>query len=412
MVSGKQLSKKQEEGLCLENNKKSRTMLIGAAFLMGVTAAGPGFLTQTAVFTQQYGASYSTIILLTIIVDVIAQVNVWRIVIASGKYGQEIANDVVPGLGTFVAILVFIGGIAFNIGNIAGTGMALNTMLGIDVRIGAAISAIIAIAIFLSKEFGNVMDKFAIVLGILKILLALFVAIAIHPPVGEAVSRTFVPQKFSFLPLVTLVGGTVGGYITFSGSHRYLQGNKKGIEFVKEATISAVLGILIAFILSYILFLGDLGTVVKGIKFDPINPAATPFRVVAGTFGYRLFGLMLWAAGSVSIVGCSFTSLSFIRTFFKSVEEHFQKFIVGFIVFCTIVFVTVGKPVSLLIFAGAVNGLILPLTLGSMLLASRNKNIVGEYRHPIVLLILGIFVFLLTLYGGISSLSGIKQLFK
>lgn len=47
-----------------------------------------------------------------------------------------------------------------------------------------------------------------------------------------------------------------------------------------------------------------------------------------------------------------------------------------------------------------------------MLLASRNKKIVGDYQRPTILLVLGIVVFLLTVYGGINSLSGIAQLFK
>lgn len=396
----------------MKNGKYSLSMLVGAAFLMATSAIGPGFLTQTAVFTEKYLASFSAIILLTIIVDIIAQVNIWRIIIAAGKYGQEIANDVLHGLGYFIALLVFIGGIAFNIGNIAGTGMAFNTMFGIDPRIGSAISAIIAIAIFLSKEFGNVMDRFAQVLGALMILLATYVAIAAHPPVGEVIIRTVVPNKFEFLPMITLIGGSVGGYITFAGGHRLLQGGMKGIEAVNNATKSATLGIVVAAIMRYVLFFGALGVAVKGVKFDLVNPAATPFLTTAGTLGYKMFGLVLWAAAATSVVGCSFTSLSFIRTFFKSVDKHFEKYIIGFIVFCTIVFVTVGKPVSLLIFAGAINGLILPLTLGSMLLASRSKKIIGDYQHPAILTILGIFVFLLTLYGGISSLSEIAQLFK
>ncbi|WKV07993.1 hypothetical protein Q2T46_10600 [Thermoanaerobacterium sp. CMT5567-10] len=67
----------------MKNGKYSSSMLVGAAFLMATSAIGPGFLTQTAVFTEKYLASFSTIILITIIVDIIAQVNIWRIIIAA-----------------------------------------------------------------------------------------------------------------------------------------------------------------------------------------------------------------------------------------------------------------------------------------------------------------------------------------
>ncbi|AYO31896.1 MAG: hypothetical protein PWR06_1358 [Thermoanaerobacteraceae bacterium] len=403
---------KTKEELNLEKKPYSLSMLVGAAFLMATSAIGPGFLTQTAVFTQKYLASFSAIILITIIVDIIVQINIWRIIVAAGKRGQEIANDVLPGLGYFISLIVMIGGIAFNIGNIAGTGMGLNTLFGIDARVGAAISGIICILIFLSKEIGNAMDRFAQILGVLMILLAVYVAAAAHPPLAQAAVQTFAPSKFEFLPMITLIGGSVGGYITFAGGHRLIEGNMKGGAAVGEATKSATLGILVAGIMRYALFFGALGIALKGIKFDPVNPAATPFLNVAGTVGYKIFGLVLWSAAATSVVGCSFTSLSFIKTFFKPVEEHFSKFIIGFIVFCTLFFILVGKPVTLLILAGAINGLILPLTLGSMLLACRNKKIVGDYHHPTLLIVLGILVFILTLYGGISSLSGINQLFK
>ena len=72
-----------------ENNinikKKSNWgVLIGASFLMATSAIGPGFLTQTAVFTETFKANLGFIILLTIIVDFVAQLNIWRVIGVSG----------------------------------------------------------------------------------------------------------------------------------------------------------------------------------------------------------------------------------------------------------------------------------------------------------------------------------------
>ena len=70
----------------------------------------------------------------------------------------------------------------------------------------------------------------------------------------------------------------------------------------------------------------------------------------------------------------------------------------------------IGQPAKLLVLAGSLNGLILPVTLGTILLASRRKDIVGEYKHPIWLLVFGIIVVILTAYGGWVSLQNIKNL--
>jgi Mn2+/Fe2+ NRAMP family transporter len=106
--------------------------------------------------------------------------------------------------------------------------------------------------------------------------------------------------EFDFLPAVTLLGGTVGGYITFSGAHRLLDAGVKGIESLPQTSRSAVSGILIAALMRVLLFLAVLGVVVKGTALDPANPPASAFAAGAGQLGYKLFGVVLWSAAALS----------------------------------------------------------------------------------------------------------------
>lgn len=57
-------------------HRQLRNAAIGGAFLMAMSAVGPGFLTQTATFTQSEGANFGFAILICIIVDVIVQLNI------------------------------------------------------------------------------------------------------------------------------------------------------------------------------------------------------------------------------------------------------------------------------------------------------------------------------------------------
>src|SRR5688500_7196027 len=168
------------------NGKALRSTLVGAAFLMATSAIGPGFLTQTAVFTERLGASFAFAILVSIAVDLVAQLNIWRVLAVSARRAQDAANDVLPGLGWLLAALVATGGLAFNIGNIAGTGLGLQALADIDPRIGASVSAAISIGLFVAPQAGRAMDRFAQLLGILMIVLALYVAIASRPPYLDA----------------------------------------------------------------------------------------------------------------------------------------------------------------------------------------------------------------------------------
>ena len=130
----------------------------------------------------------------------------------------------------------------------------------------------------------------------------------------------------------------------------------------------------------------------------------------AGVVGYKIFGVVILASSLGTIVGAAYTSISFLKTLFPVVFQHEKGFIIGFILLSTLVMASIGKPVSLLLLAGALNGLILPITLGITLLASRKKEIVGDYKHSVILTIFGIVIVVIMGYEGIISLGSIAAI--
>src|SRR2546428_6411745 len=82
----------------------------GAAFLMATSAIGPGFLTQTAVFTSVLGADFAFAILASVLVDLAVQVNVWRVLGVARRRGPGLASPGLPGLGAVLALPVAGGG--------------------------------------------------------------------------------------------------------------------------------------------------------------------------------------------------------------------------------------------------------------------------------------------------------------
>lgn len=383
----------------------SSSPIIAAAFLMATSAIGPGFLTQTAVFTNTLFASFGFIILISILLDIGAQLNIWKILGASGMRAQELANKIIPGTGYFLTTLIVIGGIAFNTGNLAGAGLGLNVLTGWSTEFGATLSAAIAIIIFVNKESLRWMDLFAKVLGMVMIILTLYVVFVSKPPLAEALTKTLIPDKIDFLAIITLVGGTVGGYISFAGAHRLIDAGLTGPTHTKEVGRSAVSAILIASTMRILLFLAALGVVSKGLSLDAGNPAASVFQLAAGNIGYLIFGVIMWSAAITSVVGSAYTSISFFRSFHPFFEKNEKGLLVSFVLIALSIFITVGKPVKTLVFVGALNGFILPVALGIILLASSNKKIIGEYKHPLWLKIFGVLVVIATLYFSIKSFS-------
>lgn len=213
------------------------------------------------------------------------------------------------------------------------------------------------------------------------------------------------------MAIITLIGGTVGGYIMFSGGHRLIDAGIVGEENLAQVNKSAILGMGVATIVRIFLFLAVLGVVSLGNQLDSANPAADAFKIAAGTPGYKIFGLVFLAAALTSIVGAAYTSVSFLKTLFTVVREHENLCIIGFIVVSTLILIFLGKPVKLLVLAGSLNGLILPITLAITLIAAKKQDIVGKYKHSNILFLLGWLVVLVTAYIGVQSLSSLTKLF-
>jgi Mn2+/Fe2+ NRAMP family transporter len=382
---------------------------VGAAFLMATSAIGPGFLTQTAVFTGALRADFAFAILVSVLVDLAVQVNVWRVLGVARLRGQELASRLLPGLGTVIALLVAGGGLAFNVGNLAGCGLGL-VIFGLPVAAGASLSALLALGLLASPRAGRAMDLFSQSLGGLMILLTVAVMLSSRPDYLAALRAAFLPGRVAFLPIVTLMGGTVGGYITFSGVHRLLDAGIGGPGDVPHLTRAAGLGIGITALMRVVLFLAVLGVVGSAGTLDPANPAASAFRQGAGEWGYRFFGIVLWSAAITSVVGCSYTSLSFLRTTMARVERWPTRALGLFIAISLAVFLLLGQPVRVLVFVGALNGLILPVTLVVVLIAAARPALLNGYRHPPLLQAVGWAALLVTLVAAGLALGDLARL--
>lgn len=66
-----------------------------------------------------------------------------------------------------------------------------------------------------------------------------------------------------------------------------------------------------------------------------------------------------------------------------------------------------AAPVTLIIFAGALNGLILPIDFGVLLwAAARRRELFAGYRYPRWLLVIGALAWALTVYMGLRLAGG------
>ena len=384
-----------------------RASLIAAVFLMATSAIGPGFITQTATFTSTLGAAFAFGILASILIDFVVQLNIWRVVTLTRMRASDLANAALPGSGYLLTVLVVIGGLFFNIGNIGGTGLGLNALVGLDPKWGGFLSALFALGLFLSRRAGVAFDRLVIVAGVVMIALTVYVAFVSSPPVGEALRQTVFPDQVDFATITTIVGGTVGGYITYAGAHRLLDKGLTGPENLDAVSRAALTGIAVTGVMRFVLFLAVLGVVASGTQIDlsggSANPAAQAFEAAAGTMGLRLFGAILWVAALTSVIGAAYTSVSFLTVFKADMSERTRDIAtVAFIGISLVLYLVITTPpAKMLVFVGGLNGLILPIGFSIVLYAAwARSDLMGGHRYPRWLLGLGVGVCALTWYMG------------
>ena len=295
-------------------------------------------------------------------------------------------------------------------------------MLGIDSKLGGLITAVCAICIFLWKRAGKIMDAIIVCLGIVMICLTLYVSVVSAPPIGEALKQTVLPESIHWATVTTIVGGTVGGYITYSGAHRVLDSGFSGPGAVKTVSRGSVNGVVVTGVMRYLLFLACLGVGAAVVARDTsavimelippeMNPSGWAFLQVMGDAGLRIFGVILWAAAISSVIGAAFTSVSFFSVFNKKLAGGWARNIatVVFIAVSLICFLVWGKaPGTLLVFAGGLNGLILPIGLTIfMYIGWFRADLLNGYKYPKWLLGFGTAATLLSWYMAAVSIQPI-----
>ena len=320
----------------------------------------------------------------------------------------------IPGVGHLISAFIVLGGIAFNIGNIGGAGLAMNVIFGIPPVIGSLIAAVLIIGIFLLRNAKGVMDSVMQVLGLVMLCMIGYAMLQSSPPLLEAVNRSFNPDDplILLLPIVTLVGGTVGGYISFSGGHRLVEAGITGVENVRLVTRAAVTGIATTGVVRICLFWPRSGRQ-PGLSLDPSNPAASVFSHSMGTVGLQ--DLRRGTAGRLGVIGDRRRlhqrhlhvlvarqhpppQPAYGDRLHRLLDAHLQP---GR---------TAGEGSG---GGGHAECPVLPLALGCVLLASRKPAIVGDrYRHPTWMLVFGLLAMVATAVGVVMSFNALLEFWQ
>ena len=400
------------------SNKISK---IGPGALIAAAFIGPGTVTVCSIAGNSFGYSLLWAILMSLIIAFILQEMSIRVGIISKKGLTELIKNETKNsyLKNILLVLIFtaiiIGNTAYEAGNISGAILGMESLTGNlaynfrDFNINL-LSLIIGSLAFLILFIGNYRFLEQILISIVVIMSFSFIisAIITKPDINKIIEGFFklkTPQN-SFLTILGLIGTTVVPYNIFLHSSLV----KKKWNKPKDLKIAKI-DLLIAIIMGGLISISIIITSASISSTSISNAAdlALSLAPVYGSFSKFLISLGMISAGLTSAITAPLAA-SFVacgcfgwKADLKSLK--FRSIWIIILIIGTIISSTGIKLILIIQFAQIANAILLPIIIFILYYVMNDKKIFGSYSNSFFQNLIGVFIFFLTVYLSIRTIS-------
>jgi len=397
---------------------KEKLMSVGPGMLIVGSFIGPGTVTSATRAGANYGYSLFWCVIFSVVAVIVLQGMASRLGIITQR---GLAENLVEAfkenpflqktLCWLVAISIAIGGFAYMAGDLTGTAIGLSALTGISSRVIAPIWGIcILLIVSFAKEAVKFLEK---LLGVcVSIMAVVFVItmVVVKPDLG-AVFSGIIPKipDGGALYCVSLIGTTVVPYNLFlhAASSAKTWHKPEELELARFSTnFSMIVGGVVT---SAILITS--ATVMQGMTVSNAMDMAAQLEPTLGSMSVPFMSVGLIAAGVSSAV-CTPLGVSYVFAglFGWETTKNDKRYTATntAVLITGIVLAAIGwDPLALIIAAQAVNGVILPVSVGVVIYLTTRKSIMGENKNTTIETVLGLAVFVISLIIGISSLASL-----
>ncbi len=399
-------------------NFKKLSDSIGPGPLITAAFIGPGTVTVCTLA----GIRYDYTLIWALVLSVVATVFLQEL---SGRLGiltrMDLSQLVRAETGskwkrysimTLILLAIGIGNAAYQGGNITGTSLGLGIFIEVptwqfgqlSLKLGNLGVGLLAAGLLWT---GNYKRLERVLVGLVIFMsFAFIISAALTKPDISAILKGFVPTFSSEkLPtLVALIGTTVVPYNLFLYASLVQKQWTTAAELPsmrRDLWISIVLGGLVS---GAILVAGVAN---PSSNLETAQDIARGLTGVFGVFGTYLMGFGLMAAGLTSSLTAPLAAglvICGILGWNQNIQSTSMRTSMGAILILGILFSSFGiKPVTLITLAQLANGILLPLISGWLLWISRSKKLLGSHALGSKGIILGSFIWVITLILGIKS---------
>ena len=410
------VAKTRAEEVALEPHPiKKAVKLLGPGFITGAADDDPSGIGTYAVAGASLGLAPLWTALLTFPFMAAVQNICSRLGLIAGTGLAGILKEHYPRWVLYPAVaLVFVA----NVVNIGADLGAIADAAGIVVGTPVPWLVIPIALVLLAVQIFAGYKQIERVLKFLTIALFAYVidVFLVHPPLAETLRATIVPtisfDRNYVATLVAILGTTISPYLFFwQTSHEVEDEKAAGKKTRAErrgasrfelriATIDVTVGMLFSNLVMYFIILATALTLHASGKTDisTAADAAEALKPLAGDLAGLIFAIGMIGTGLLAVpvlAGSSAYAVSETFGWRSGLDEHWHRArpFYGVIALATAVGLVIPftgvKPIDALFFTSIVNGIAAPFLLVVIMLAARNKKVMGKQTIGPVLTALG-----------------------
>ncbi|OUU47256.1 MAG: manganese transporter [Flavobacteriaceae bacterium TMED68] len=388
--------------------------IIAAAFI------GPGTVTLCSLAGAKFGMSLLWTIIIAILIAIILQSMAIKVSILAKKnltqaIKEELKNPIVKNLVLgLILIAILFGNTAYEAGNISGTILGIETLLGefkfnlgyISFNFYALAIGIIAASLLWTGKY-KIIQGFLIGLVIIMSISFLATVFFTKPSIGDIISGllSFEMPKGSLLTIVGLIGTTIVPYNLFLHSelakNKWLKSNE--LEYaLNDLYVSIGLGGVI----SLCIIISASG--IENANILGVGDLALGLEPLFGKFAKYFLAIGLFSAGITSTITAPMAASYVVCACFgwtpNLKSAHFRITWI-FIILSGVLISALGlKLISVIEFAQIANGILLPIIVIILLWIMNKSSILGNFKYNIYQNLIGSVIVIISFFLSFRTL--------
>ena len=392
---------------------RERVKVLGPGVIVAASFIGPGTVTTATGAGASFGFALLWAVVFSIITTIILQEMCSRLGIITGKgLGAAIRDQFTNPLLKYgsmwlMIIAIVFGCAAYIAGDLLGTSLGLTTLTGVSENTIGPVVGIIILLIGLSGSY-KLIERVMIVLITVMSITFVTTMVTAQPDPGDLFRGAFVPSipTGAIITVIAIVGTTVVPYNLFLHSENVKERWSEP-RHLKEARLDVFLSIGLGGLITAAILITS-GATIRGLEVESVADLALQLEPLLGSWATAFISIGLFAAGFSSALASPLGAAVTVSSVLK--WERGMKNIRFKLVFLSVMAIGIissglgFEPLDVLLFAQALNGLILPFVSIMLLVIMNNKNRLGHYVNHWKMNLVGGIIVLICVFLGVYSI--------